>query len=101
MELLKDDGTFWCKLPDHAQYMSRFSQNGLITCGNPTSGLHNRCYTFVDGIWTHTHTLQRDYNDHCSWESSQGIILLGRRTSDLLTETGSVDSFDFDDYSAE
>ena len=93
VELLKDDGTFWCNLPDFPVSASRQTQNGLVTCGFAWSSGHKICYTFANGIWTQSHTLQRDYYDHCSWESSQGIVLLKDGTTDLLTDTGSVDHF--------
>ena len=93
VELLKDDGTFWCNLPDFPVNAQRHTQNGLVTCGFPWSTGHKMCYTFANGTWTQSHTLQRDYYDHCSWESSQGIVLLKTGTTDLLTDTGSVDHF--------
>ena len=93
VELLKDDGTFWCNLPDHPDSPNRHTQNGLVTCGFPWRSGHRICYTFANGTWAQSHTLQRDYYDHCSWESSQGIVLLMNGTTDLLTETGSVDHF--------
>ena len=93
VELLKDDGSFWCNLPDHPTYAQRHTQNGLVTCGFPWSGGHKICYTFAKGAWVLSHRLQRGYFDHCSWESSQGIVLLKDGTTDLLTDTGSVDHF--------
>ena len=93
VELLKDDGSFWCNLPDHPTYAQRHTQNGLVTCGFPWSPGNKICHTFENGAWTQSHTLQRKYVDHTSWESSQGIVLLNRGTTDLLTETGSVDHF--------
>ena len=91
VELLKDDGTFWCNLPDFPEFVDRHTQNGLVACGFPS---HKRiCYTFANGTWVQSHTLQRDYYDHSSWESSKGIVLLKEKTTDLLTETGSVDHF--------
>ena len=90
VELLKDDGSFWCNLPDHPTYAQRHTQNGLVTCGG---AVPKYCYTFAKGAWVLSHRLQRRYFDHCSWESSQGIVLLNRGTTDLLTETGCVDHF--------
>ena len=95
VELLKDDGTFWCNLPDFPVNAQRHTQNGLVTCGFPWVNDRAICYTFSNGSWIQSHTLQRerDYIDHSSWESSQGIVLLKDGTTDLLTDTGSVDHF--------
>ena len=93
VELLKDDGTFWCNLPDFPFNVQRHTQNGLVACGFPWSSGHKICYTFANGTWIQSHTLQREYWDHSSWESSKGIVLLKTNTTELLTETGSVDHF--------
>ena len=97
VELLKDDGTFWCNLPGFHFSVNRHTQNGLVSCGFPWTGGKKMCYTFANGRWAKSHTLQRSYYGHCSWESSQGIVLLRKGTTDLLTETGSVDHFSLED----
>ena len=93
VEFLKDDGSFVCNLPDHPLGPTRHTQNGLVTCGFPWTSGHKICYSFANGTWAQSHTLQRKYVDASSWESSKGIVLLSRGTTDLLTETGSVDHF--------
>ena len=94
VELLKDDGTFWCNLPDFPFNVNRHTQNGLIACGFPWRNGNTTCYTFANGAWVQSHTIQKDYYfDYTSWESSKGIVLIKKETTDLLTETGSVDHF--------
>ena len=93
VELLKEDGSFWCNLPDHPFDPTRHTQNGLVTCGFPWSSGHKICYTFANGTWAQSHTLQREYFDQSSWESNQGIVLLKNGVTDLLTQNGSVDHF--------
>ena len=76
-ELLKPDGTFWCKLPDFDTDRKDHTQNGLTTCGGPdTSYAAKTCVTLKGGAWTDRVNLKRQRGKHTSWSRLNGEILL-------------------------
>ena len=101
VEVLRDDGSYWCSLPDLYDYRDHHTQSGLVACGG-TDNTAKSCSTFISGQWTLSHTLQQWRIDHSSWTSQFGTILLGgwgleglsEDTTEKLTEGGlSVQNF--------
>ena len=73
-----------------------FLQNGLLACGGYDGGY--TCVKFVDGAWETTHNLKYYRSGHTSWDSPDGILLVGGGSSSLTTELlnddgGSTESF--------
>ena len=95
VEVLRDDGSYWCSLPDLSDYRDHHTQSGLVACGG-TDNTPKSCSTFSSGQWTLSHTLQQWRIDHSSWTSKHGTILLGgwglegpsENTTERLTEDG-------------
>ena len=95
VELLRENGSYWCSLPDMTDDRFRHTQSGLITCGGLYTG--KTCLSFTDGQWITSHQLQYDRNDHSSWMSQHGVVLMGgeysRNATELLTDGGSTPAF--------
>ena len=49
--------------------------DSLYICG----GLYSltSCLHFSSGMWNYSHTLVEEREDHSSWETDQGLVLLG------------------------
>ena len=93
MEVLHDDGSFWCSLPDLPEKRYHHTQSGLLTCGGgDTASTQTSCVTFTDGAWTSTHSLLHRRDHHVSWSSAEGVVLMGgdasKDTTELLAGTG-------------
>ena len=102
VELLLDDGSPWCSLPNLPQSRSFHTQSGLVACGGLQT--ETSCVTFANGEWTMSHSLLYERLEHSSWFSSeQGIVLMGGgesndsvigNSTELLTSQGeTLDSF--------
>ena len=89
-ELLKEDGSQLCKLPNLPDDRRDHSQSGLTSCGGADT--QTSCVTLVSGQWTTSHTLQHSRYGHSTWMSSQGLVLIGgwpsSRTTELLNNNG-------------
>ena len=100
VELIREDGTT-CTLPSLPQGRYRHTQAGLVACGG--SGTDTSCVTFSAGTWTTSHTLAVSRNNHVSWSSYPGgVLLLGgysysgaKRSTELLSSTSSTTTTKF------
>ena len=81
VEILRDDSTPWCSLPDIPGRLVRHAhtQSGLVACGGFFSNNAPSCYTFSSGTWTKSHTLSPERYGHSAWSSPSGVVLLGGR----------------------
>ena len=103
VEILRENGSYWCSLPDfpHARYSH--TQSGLEACGGIGSCdtgecLVSTCMSFSSGEWRTSHKLQMEGRyGHSAWQSQQGLMLLGGQggffsdsetTSEILLEDG-------------
>jgi len=94
VELLHEDGTPWCSLPDLPQMRQAHTQTGLEACGGHRA--LTTCVRFSGGSWTLSHNLQQRRESHTSWASPGGTVLLGgtfnsTNTTELLADN-SLDS---------
>ena len=53
------------------------SQNGMTICGNSDRAYRSNCFKLQDGAWTLSHNLSKPRVYHSSWQSTEGIILMG------------------------
>jgi len=114
VEILDENGNYWCSLPKLPDYRESHTQSGLITCGGNindvddsirdyvnTDGVQDSCLTFSSGQWIKSHNLRfrhkqifdsgaqrtnwyRKRSRHSSWISPQGVVLMGGEPSLLL-----------------
>jgi len=116
VQILHENGTSWCSLPDLPEPgLSHHTQSGLVACGDPSflakaKGSERQltkeaCFTFSNGSW-----IRYDQNGlihqrfgHTSWKRENGdIVLMGGGhsdadaiTSEIITKDGlSEKSFD-------
>jgi len=103
VDLLFNNGSYFCGLPNLPDDRRSHSQNGFVTCG----GWYTKksCLTFVDGEWQQTHhPLLDERYDFSSWETSNGgIYLIGGGgsilTSEVIDADGNTESgFDLTEY---
>ena len=90
VEVLKEDGSQLCSLPDLPSDRKLHTQSGLVTCGG--NGVNKSCIAFSDGTWSVSHTLMEQRYYHTAWSSPLGIILIGGgaspNTAELLNDNG-------------
>jgi len=95
VEVLRDDGSSLCYLPDLPYDYEGHTQSGLVTCGG-TDSAYTRifCYTFSSGAWTQSHSLLNSRWYHSAWSSPLGTVVMGGEystsatTTELLTDDG-------------
>ena len=69
-------------LPDERYY---HTMSGLTICGGQFT--KTTCLQLSSGVWSVSHTLQEERDDHSSWQSDQqGVILMGGYGSDMSSE---------------
>jgi len=93
VEILRENGGYWCSLPDLPDERYSHTQSGLITCGGgATSDSWTSCLSFTNGQWVTSHQLQQSRYQHSSWMSQHGVLLVGGSDSgnstEKLTENG-------------
>ena len=94
VELLLDDGTPWCSLPDLPEGRRGHTQTRLVACGGDVTSVRTSCVTFTDGSWTSSHSLTSNRYYHNSWTSDLGTLLIGGGGDDswgnteMLTDDG-------------
>ena len=89
VDLLFNNGSYYCGLPNLPDYRYGHSQNGFVTCGGSASSYTMiSCLTFVDGEWQQTHyPLLEDRYYFSSWQTSNGgIYLMGGGGSPYASE---------------
>ena len=92
VEVLREDGSSLCSLPDLPNSHYFHTQSGLVTCGGEGVDQFTSCYNFSSGVWTKSHSLQYSRYRHSSWSSPLGTVLMGGSgsftTAELLTDDG-------------
>ena len=96
VEVLDSDGSAWCSLPSvplelvYSHY--GHTQSGLEICGG--GSIMESCIKFSGGKWKPSHKLKKTRENHSSWASPLGTVLMGHRsnhagykTAELLNTT--------------
>ena len=86
MELLHNDGSPWCSLPDLPESRWDHTQTGLEACGGGGSATRTTCVRLEAGSWTPSHQLVEKRTSHSSWASPAGTLLIGSTFSLQTTE---------------
>ena len=95
-EVILEDGST-CTMPDLPSPGRRFhSATGLTLCGGTVNGdTWKTCSTFTVGQWETSHQLGVQRDNHVSWDSPVGIIIMGgtdieaRQTTETLSPNSS------------
>ena len=89
-EVIRGDGTT-CTLPKMTVRRTHHTQTGPTVCGAAGQGARPRsCMTFKNGKWRTSHYLKERRDGSVSWNSPNGIMLLGgteNRKTELLSRT--------------
>ena len=74
VDVLYDNGTYFCGLPDLPDIRYLHTQNGFVTCGGRDSSYTMKsCLTFFDGDWQQSHyPLIEERFGFSSWETDLG-----------------------------
>ena len=95
VQVLREDGSPLCSLPDLPDSRMDHTQSGLITCGGYSSS--RQCLKFESGQWRQAWSLRADRLYHNAWHTNTSVILLGGtymgRTSESLQYNGESPEF--------
>ena len=61
-------------------------QNGNLICGGNDGDADVTCVTWTNGSWSVSHHLIYGRYDHTSWETDEGVLLIGGQGSSTTTE---------------
>ena len=79
-----------CSLPSNFGYPTRsHTMDGLTICGGYVNHIYYNstvCETFSSGEWLTSHTLVEERYAHCSWQTDQGVVLMGGGQSPYTSE---------------
>jgi hypothetical protein len=76
-----------CSLPSLPDERWGHTMNSLIICGGPYySTTPTTCLSFTSGQWITSHTLVEERYDHSSWQTEQGLVLIGGNASPITSE---------------
>ena len=75
-----------CSLPALPDKRYEHTMDSLLICGGTT------CLSFTSGLWITSHTLVDFRYDHTSWQTEQGLVLMGGEgnyfTSEIVATAG-------------
>jgi len=87
-----------CSLPSLPDHRYRHTMDGLLICGGDLTTVS--CLTFSSGEWTRSNTLVEPRTDHTSWQTEEGVVLIGGDygyyTTELVHEAGVEGELSFD-----
>lgn len=87
VELHQEDGSFVCMLPLLSLPRVGHGQSGQTACGGlgflvPILPTYT-CETFSEGKWSVSHQLKFQREKHSTWQSPEGVVLLGGSPSNI------------------
>ena len=86
VEVFMPESGIGCTLPDLPDERRFHTMDGLVLCGGCYGNTGTSCLTFTSGQWTTSHTLLHDRHQHSSWQSEEGLVLIGGDESPTTTE---------------
>ena len=76
-----------CSLPALPDERYEHTMDSLLICGGIyTSTAATTCLSFTSGQWITSHTLVEKRADHTSWQTEQGLVLMGGEGSPYTSE---------------
>ena len=82
-----------CLLPNMPDERFGHTLDSLLICGGYEVSTSTTCLSFTSGQWITSHTLVEERYGHCSWQTEQGLVLMGglhhsADTSEIVATTG-------------
>ena len=100
-EILHADGTSWCSKMLFSKPQYYHTMSGMTVCGGLF--IKNECWSVHNitwGTWPGSVSLRNRRQYHSSWNTNDGIVLMGggysKSTSELVTNGVSQDYFDLE-----
>jgi hypothetical protein len=75
-----------CSLPALPDYRNGHTMDSLLICGGYGSSSDTTCLSFTSGQWITSHTLVEQRYAHISWQTEQGLVLMGGDYSPYTSE---------------
>ena len=89
-----------CSLPGLPDDRYRHTMDGLLICGGSYYETATTCMSFTSGQWNTSHTLVERRYIHTSWQTEQGLVLMGgvysKNTSEIVATAGGQGGPSFD-----
>ena len=80
-----------CSLPALPDERYSHTMDSLLICGGSVSSA-STCLSFTSGQWITSHTLVEERFHHTSWQTEQGLVLMGGQgfpdTSEIVATAG-------------
>jgi len=82
-----------CLFPSVPDIRKGHSMNNMYICGGDDFYARDLCIQFVDGHWTSLSSTRESRDDHSSWLTPQGLVLMGGdynggKTTEIITLKG-------------
>ena len=78
VEVLSSSGVLLpCSVPPLPDERYEHTQDGLVACGGNSDATITTCVTLTGGGWQQSHQLRQRREDHSSWRSPAGLLLMG------------------------
>jgi len=65
-----------CSLPSLPDWRTSHTMNSLLVCGGYYWDTTTTCLTFSSGKWMTSHSLVEERDDHTSWQTEEGVVVL-------------------------
>ena len=92
VELFVPSSGYSCLLPSLPDIREDHTMNGLYICGGDDIYARDSCIQFVSGQWTGLSYTGEHRDDHSSWLTPQGLVLMGgsynMRSTEIITLKG-------------
>ena len=92
MEVFVPSTGLSCSLPALPDERFDHTMDSLLICGGYDSSTLTTCLSFTSGQWIPSHTLVEARYDHTSWQTEQGLVLMGGDysldTSEIVAKAG-------------
>ena len=78
-----------CSVPPLPDERYEHTQDGLVACGGNNAATFTTCVTLTGGGWPESHQLRQRREDHSSWRSPAGLLLMGGTSTEIPSATDS------------
>jgi len=89
-----------CSFPTLLDQRTGHTMDGLLICGGSYTSNRHTCLSFISGQWVISHTLVEERYLHTSWQTEQGLVLMGGiispDTSEIVATSGGQGGPSFD-----
>ena len=86
MEVVSSSGVrLPCTVPPLPASRHYHTQDGEVACGGYSTATRTSCVSLTGSGWQESHQLQKMREDHSSWRSPAGLLLMGG--ADFGTQT--------------